>query len=496
MSRFKVLIGTLISAGASFAMADVLPDESDRYTFQQIIPPGESCSLVDMDNGHVVGTVESNGQKSAFYWTKSRGVQVITALDNNNQRIIAVSGNRAVGQLGSHAFTWTPKTGIVMLGDLGQGESWAHDVEGDTVVGIEGPYWQELDTARAFKWTPKEGMKYRPLLSGSENSGALKIHKGFITGYATYAGQAMEARRPIAWRPNGTPVDIVNEFPYPLLEGYVYGHGAGRFVRNRMVAGDFIATKECCEAFFTHAFLWTQQSGLIDLGTLPGYRASGASAVYRGRVTGNAYDDIATGSFINRGFLWTPEDGLIRMGTDEIRASATMMHGKKVFGGYSVAGDEHGRSYMWTERRGMVNITPAAWKGSAVFNVQDDGSMLVNATRASDSASICGVLTPAPRDSDEDGIPNKNDVCDDSDTAPTVSIGRCGAGVPNIMARNGCSISDQIDECADSAREQFPFKHHDRRRDQFERCVDSLTERLKRSGVINKKQVQQIDRCT
>lgn len=58
-----------------------------------------------------------------------------------------------------------------------------------------------------------------------------------------------------------------------------------------------------------------------------------------------------------------PEDGLIRMGTDEIRASAVMMHGKKVFGGYSVAGDEYGRSYMWTERRGMVNITPAAWKG-------------------------------------------------------------------------------------------------------------------------------------
>jgi hypothetical protein len=49
------------------------------------------------------------------------------------------------------------------------------------------------------------------------------------------------------------------------------------------------------------------------------------------------------------------------------------------------------------------------------------------------------LATPVP-DSDGDGIPDSQDQCPQSVISPTVVLGACDSGVPNVLAANGCTI--------------------------------------------------------
>jgi hypothetical protein len=57
------------------------------------------------------------------------------------------------------------------------------------------------------------------------------------------------------------------------------------------------------------------------------------------------------------------------------------------------------------------------------------------------------LATPVP-DSDGDGIPDSQDQCPQSVISPTVVLGACDSGVPNVLAANGCTIVDNINKCA------------------------------------------------
>jgi hypothetical protein len=94
------------------------------------------------------------------------------------------------------------------------------------------------------------------------------------------------------------------------------------------------------------------------------------------------------------------------------------------------------------------------------------------------------VLAP-DLDSDDDGIPDINDTCIDSDLSPTVVIDGCDSGVPNPLSPNGCTIADQIADCAADATT------HGR----FTSCVDALTTKLRRDRLITGRQKDAIDSC-
>ena len=95
----------------------------------------------------------------------------------------------------------------------------------------------------------------------------------------------------------------------------------------------------------------------------------------------------------------------------------------------------------------------------------------------------------APLDSDGDGIPDNfptgSDDCDNSDLDETVVVDGCDSGVENVLAENGCTISDDILECADGARNHGKFVS----------CVAKLTNRLKKTGLISGKEKGAIQRC-
>jgi len=86
---------------------------------------------------------------------------------------------------------------------------------------------------------------------------------------------------------------------------------------------------------------------------------------------------------------------------------------------------------------------------------------------------------------DNDGVGDACDECLESDLSELVIVDHCDSGVDNFLAENGCTISDDIMECADGA------KNHGK----FVSCVSKLTNGLKKDGLISGKEKGKIQKC-
>jgi hypothetical protein len=58
--------------------------------------------------------------------------------------------------------------------------------------------------------------------------------------------------------------------------------------------------------------------------------------------------------------------------------------------------------------------------------------------------TIAITVNSSATDADEDGVPDEEDDCDDSDINNTVSINGCDSGVANPVDDNGCSLADKV----------------------------------------------------
>lgn len=84
------------------------------------------------------------------------------------------------------------------------------------------------------------------------------------------------------------------------------------------------------------------------------------------------------------------------------------------------------------------------------------------------------VLTEAiPADADGDGVPDDIDECLDSIVTETVVIGACDSRVTNLFSVNGCTVSDDVSACAESAGSRRGFRT----------CVADLARSLRRDGL-------------
>jgi hypothetical protein len=91
----------------------------------------------------------------------------------------------------------------------------------------------------------------------------------------------------------------------------------------------------------------------------------------------------------------------------------------------------------------------------------------------------------ACHDSDGDKICDENDKCTDSNLESTITIGDCDSGVENQYLEDGCTMSDKIAQCEESA------KNHR----QFVKCVNRLTKNWMNQGLITQKEKRTILLC-
>ena len=88
-------------------------------------------------------------------------------------------------------------------------------------------------------------------------------------------------------------------------------------------------------------------------------------------------------------------------------------------------------------------------------------------------------------DADLDGVNDETDACLGSTLGGNVSIDSCATGVPNTFFANGCTIQDELDDCAKSATTH----------EGYTACTTQYTNLLKDLGTINNKQKAKIQAC-
>lgn len=125
----------------------------------------------------------------------------------------------------------------------------------------------------------------------------------------------------------------------------------------------------------THAFLWTMEGGIRDLGTL-----GGASSTARGinearQVVG--VSDLGAGQ--QHAFIWTSAAGMVDLGTlggSSSDATAINNAGQVVGTSQVASGERH--PFLWTAATGMIDLAPALGAAASPTGINDAGQVVGN----------------------------------------------------------------------------------------------------------------------
>jgi probable HAF family extracellular repeat protein len=127
----------------------------------------------------------------------------------------------------------------------------------------------------------------------------------------------------------------------PTDVGTLGGSSVATAVNN---AGQVVGYSQLTTSVSTHAFLWTADRGMMDLGALGGNNSRATDINDAGQVVG--WSEIGDGR--QHAFFWTPDDGMVDLGPGEatdINAAGLVVGST---GGF-------GRPFLWTKATGMVD---------------------------------------------------------------------------------------------------------------------------------------------
>ncbi len=218
--------------------------------------------------------------------------------------VVGESRTDASGEV--HAFLWTADSGMRDLGTLGGDESVAYSVNSDGVV--VGKSKTTTGDTHAFAWTADSGMVDLGILCGTSSEATAINDPGQVVGFARSPDQDVHA---VIWETDGSVTDL------GTFDGeQSYGRDineSGDVVGWRVIAG------------VNHAFLWSATRGMVDLGT-PGRSFSVAYAINdSGQVVGISETSAGPGQayIVNQAsgtgmshhaFVWSEESGMTDLG--------------------------------------------------------------------------------------------------------------------------------------------------------------------------------------
>jgi hypothetical protein len=127
------------------------------------------------------------------------------------------------------------------------------------------------------------------------------------------------------------------------------------------------------------------------------------------------------------------------------------------------------------DKDGSNSLSPGEYMGAYPGN-----PITLQQTNTNINFDVCSCI-----DSDGDNICDGNDNCPDSHLESTIVIGDCDTGVANQYLEDGCTMSDQIAQCEENA------KNHR----QFVMCVNRLTKNWMNQGLITQKEKRTILLC-
>ena len=279
--------------------------------------PGELYSLVLSGDGRVVvGTILGVLGPRAFIWTDADGRQALPAPQGGHfVRINGISrdGAKVVGdgrlrgnrQPEENALLWQSGKGTTALGhlqanpDIDQTKGLAISADGTVVVGSSLTPGSKM---RPFLWTEADGMRDLDAdLRDHSEPVALSGDGTVVTGRLMDPSAKMH--RAFRWSAEGG-VQLLGEVRDEARSGNVHSWPMAISRDGRAIVGNHgTAGREGRGA--QHAFRWTAEEGLVDLGVLPGVDHSIATAV-------NADGSVIVGSSGSsvEAFIWDPAHGM------------------------------------------------------------------------------------------------------------------------------------------------------------------------------------------
>ncbi|HXH59955.1 MAG TPA: hypothetical protein VNI20_01210 [Fimbriimonadaceae bacterium] len=253
---------------------------------------------------------------------------VRASIPESEASAISANGEVAAGWDEDAAFRWSRETGMVGLGYLPGGRSFARALavnsDGTVVVGFS--YSEE--GKEAFLWTEARGMEGLGDLPGGDE---------------------------------GRPPD--------------YGTGFRSEARGVSASGSLVVGEAYSASGF-EAFRWTRSEGMIGLGTLRGGRDSAANAVSADGKVVVGGTNYGPGYEAYVPFLWRASDGMralpgFESGERQGSAQATNRDGSVVVGWFEERGDFRTKGFIWTEEGG-IEVLPG--RANAVSS---DGTVVV-----------------------------------------------------------------------------------------------------------------------
>lgn len=251
--------------------ADLAPAATTSYTITDLGTlggPSADARAIN-DAGQVVGaSTTASGDTDAFLWTASSGMRDLGTLGGTFGRAYGINslghvvGVSALASGEQRPFFWTPSGGMQDLGTFGGGSGIALGINNlDQVVGSS---TLPDGSIHAFIWTGKQGLKDLVSVVGGNSQVEGINNRQQIVGGNTFSTQANQ----------------FCGFTVPFLSGLSGGfRNLGELGTADPCGGAFAAaTNENDlvvglaenDAFITHGFRWTAESGMVDLGTLIG----------------------------------------------------------------------------------------------------------------------------------------------------------------------------------------------------------------------------------
>lgn len=361
---------------------------------------------------------------------------------------VSASGNVVVGDAtmfgasgySGNAYRWTPEQGMVDLGKLNGGNyAFARDVnaKGDVIVGEadDGNFPSNSPLGlgagigyeqRAFRWTQAEGMVSLGTLNGGTYSSASGVNEaGDVVVGATQDGpdqvidvngsaMHLPSSNAFRWTPTTGMVSL------GTLQGDTVSEANDVNAKGDVVVGNSMSSPHGYFLLYqsSHAFRWTEEGGMVGLGSLISGGNSEARAVNAAGdvVVGSAQDGPdqvieGDGFIIHRqstsAFRWTQSGGMVSLGklhggfdsyARAVNATGDVVVGEAEDGAISIPptnsqnvllpGDHPYRAFRWTRATGMqsveewlkasgVVVNPDGPHTQAGYGVNADGSVVV-----------------------------------------------------------------------------------------------------------------------
>jgi probable HAF family extracellular repeat protein len=201
------------------------------------------------------------------------------------------------------AFLWTPQNGMQALPSLPSGgAAYASAInDSDQIAGQSYGLGEFSDYSLAVIWSGTSTVQSLGTLPGGTQSAAYAINNlGQVTG-TSYVNSGL-ANHAFLWTSSAGMLDL-----QPSGPGSSWGYGVNSLGH---VTGLFIGPKP---DFTSRAFYWTDQTGMQDLGVLPGWAMSAGEAINDLDEIAGTLQGLPDGLNVSHAVLWTRGGGGTRV---------------------------------------------------------------------------------------------------------------------------------------------------------------------------------------